>query len=82
MLYIHIYRHKEGLLNTKTRDQMEWSCSALLSDGILFYQVAVLFSAVSILLTKKSLYLKPKSTTPLFGKLNNNHTHKSDATSH
>ena len=60
---------------------MEVNCSSLLSDGILFYQIAILFSAVSILLTKKSLHLKPKSTATVFGKLNNNRIHKSGATS-
>lgn len=55
---------------------MELSYSSLLSDGIMFYQIAIVFYAISILLmsillTKKSLDPKPKSTSTIFGKLNN-----------
>lgn len=65
---------------------MELSWSSLLSNGVMFYQIAIIFYAVSvllrsILLTKKALHLKPKSTSTIFRKLNNR-SYKSDATSH
>lgn len=52
---------------------MELSYSSLLSDGIIFYRIfyAISILLMSILLTKKSLYPKPRSTGTVFGKLNN-----------